>query len=88
MLQAQQTTHYYDPAMDCKAICFICYTGKGAYWIRTPEAPEGRKRREQKEELLASIAEAIDNGQTPGEVSMAGPRPQRLDDSFYDPGEC
>ena len=86
-MRAQQTTHYYDLGMDCEAICFTVYTGRGAYWIRTSKAPEGRKRREQRDELLARIADAIDKEQPPGEVSMDGPRPQRLDDRF-DPGEC
>ena len=77
---------YYDPGLDGVAICYVGYTGQGSYAIRAPKAPQGKKRREQKEEMLARLAAAIEAGQSPGEVSMDGPRPERLDDAF-DPEE-
>lgn len=77
---------HYDPGLDAEAICIVGYTGKGSYWIRTRKAPEGRKRREQKEELLIRLAAAVEKGQPPGEVSMDDPLPERLDDDTFDPG--
>lgn len=81
-----QTLTHYDPGMDGEATVYICHSGKGAYWIRVPTATAGRKRRAQKEEVHARIEDAIENEQAPGEVSMDGPRPERLD-AIYDPGE-
>ena len=86
LVSYQQMSHY-DPQMDGEALCIIGYTGQGTYTIRAPKAPEGKKRREQKEELLARIAAAIEKGQPPGEVSMSDPRPERLDDDSFDVGE-
>lgn len=76
---------HYDPGLDAEAITYICHTGKGAYWIRAPKAPEGRKRRAQKEEMLARLADAVETEQPPGQVSMDSPRPERLDDYTFDP---
>lgn len=73
---------YYDPGLDAEAICFIGYTGQGTYTIRAPIAPEGRKRRAQKEEMLARLRVAISSGEPPGEVSMTGPMPEIIDDTF------
>lgn len=81
MLTSQILTGY-DPGIDAEATVYICHTGKGAYWIKAPKAPEGRKRRAQKEEMVARIADAIEAGNPPGEVKMDGPRPERLDDAF------
>lgn len=84
-LNSYQIIFHYDPGLDAEAICVIGNTGRGSYWIRTRKAPEGRKRREQKTELLARLAAAIEKGQEPGEVSMNDPLPESLDDTF-DPG--
>jgi hypothetical protein len=86
MLAFQTILVGYDPAIDGEAVCYICHTGKGAYWIKVPKAPAGRKRRAQKDEMVARIADAIENEQPPGEVAIDGPRPERLNDTF-DPEE-
>jgi hypothetical protein len=83
MALASQVLHIpYDPAMDGEAVCYVVHTGKGAYWIKAPKAPQGRKRRAQKDEMIARIADAIEAEQPPGEVSMDGPKPERLNDTF------
>lgn len=72
----------YDPALDDEVTCYVCHTGRGAYWIKVPKAPQGKKRRVQKDEMIARIADAIENEQPPGEVSIDCPRPERLNDTF------
>jgi hypothetical protein len=73
---------HYDPSLGADAVVYTGYTGQGAYWIRAPMASEGRKRREQKDQLLAKMAAAIDRGQPPGEVSIDEPLPVRIDETF------
>lgn len=72
----------YDAALDGETVTFIGYTGQGSYRITALIAPEGRKRRDQKAELLARLSDAIEGGQPPGTVSMDTPRPERLDAAF------
>lgn len=78
---------HYDPTLGGDAVCYVGYTGQGSFWIRALKAPEGRKAREQKDEMLARLAVAIEAGHAPGEVSMSDPRPERLDDQSFDVGE-
>ena len=63
LISYQQMTHY-DPGMDGEAICIIGYTGQGSYTIRAPKAPEGRKRREQRDrsENIKKGASALVHG--------------------------
>ena len=72
----------YDPGIDGEAICYICHTGKGAYWIKVAKAPQGKKRRAQKDEMIARIADAIENEHPAGEVNIDLPRPERLNDTY------
>lgn len=46
------------------------------------KAPQGKKRRAQKEEMIARISDAIENEQPAGEVTIDGPRPERLNDTL------
>lgn len=85
-LKTYQRMLHYDPSLGGDAVVFIGFTGRGSFSIRALIAPEGRRRREQKNEMLARLADAIEAGQEPGEVSMDTPRPERLNDTF-DPEE-
>jgi hypothetical protein len=66
---------YFDPMLNETAMCVTGYTGHGAYWIRAPLAPAGKTRRAAREEMLDRIRAAVEAGEQPGEVSMAGPAP-------------
>lgn len=83
-LRSYNQLTYYDPGLDGQAICYIGYSGQGSYTIRALLAPAGRKRRAQKEEMLVRLEVAIRADQPPGEVSMAGPLPETVDE--FDPG--
>ena len=81
-LKSYTMMSHYDPGLDGDATVIVGFTGTGSYVIRAVKAPAGRLRREQKAEMLARLQDAIAAGLPPGEVSMDGPRPERLDAAF------
>lgn len=81
-LLSYNTLSHYDPGMDAEALCIIGYTGRGSYTIRAPKAPEGKKRRQQMDDMKAKLAVAIERGYPPGEVSIDTPLPEANDDTF------
>lgn len=67
----------FDPTQGEDMVTVIGHSGEGAYWIRTPLAPAGRLRRDQRQELRDRLEAALETGQPPGEVSAKGPRPEK-----------
>lgn len=75
-LNSYQRMTYFDPGLGEEAVCYIGYTGHGAYWIKGPIVPSGRKTREQRDDMLARLSHAIDSGVPPGEIRADAPLPR------------
>lgn len=80
-----QETRYYDPINDRDSLRLTGFSGRGAYWIDRPLSLPGKSRRVQREHLLRLIEQAIERGDTPGEVAYVEPAPERMIDPVFDP---
>ncbi len=68
-MTAFQELRFYDPFIDAEGIRISGFDGRGGeYFMRLPLAKSGRARREQRNDALAAIEEAIKAGLEPGEV--------------------
>lgn len=80
-----QETKFYDPINDRDSTRLTGFSGSGAYWVTQPLTPAGKSRRAQREHLLRLIEQAIERGDTPGEVAYVEPAPERIVDPIFDP---
>ena len=68
-LVSYNTFRGYDPGADTDTIRIVGYSGHGSYWVTRPATGPGQSRRDQLNDALDLIDEAIDRGDEPGEVA-------------------
>lgn len=68
-MRPYQQVRFYDPFTDSDAVRLSVFDDRGdEYWSKLLRTKSGRATREAREEALAAIEMAIDQGLTPGEV--------------------